>query len=292
MYIPDDAASVLAAEPSASPPRNRYRVEIASRSDTVERRRLEQDLRNALAHDQLTLHYQPRLVLADGRRSGAEALIRWPHRRRGLLSPAEFLPTAKRSSLISRIGGWVLRSACSEAAAWQENGVVSVNIAARQLSEGVLLDQVTEALDLSGLSPGRLELDLTEAMLLDVDVDVMLMLSAIRDLGVGLALDDFGTGHASLAVLRRAPLSVLKLDRSLVRDLPHFREEAEVARGLVGIGHALDLQVVAEGIETEAQCAFLAEIGCDQGQGFLFAKPMPAPEFRALQVGHALASAA
>ena len=291
MYIPDDAASLL-ADPVAPPPRNRYRVEVTSRSDTADRRRMEQDLRNALAHDQLALYYQPRHMLADGRRSGAEALIRWPHRRRGLLSPAEFLPSAKRSSLISRIGGWVLRTACTEAAAWQDNGVLSVNVATRQLAEGVLLNQVTEALDLSGLAPDRLELDLTEAMLLDIDVDAMLMLAALRDLGVGLALDDFGTGHASLAVLRRAPLSVLKLDRSLVRDLPHFREEAALARGLVDIGHALNLQIVAEGIETETQCAFLGEIGCDQGQGFLFGKPMPAADYRAVQLGASLASAA
>ena len=281
MFNPDDTASVPTEISFPPLARNRYRVAPVGRSEASERRRTEQDLRNALAHDQLALHYLPTVSLATGVTVGAEALIRWPHRKRGLLAPADFLPTAGRSSLITRIGGWVLRNACNEAAGWQDGGIVSVNIAARQLAEGVLFEQVSEALDLSGLSPERLELDLTEAMLVDIDVDAMLMLSAIRDLGVGIALDDFGTGHASLTVLRRVPLSVLKLDRALVRDLPHFREEADIVRGIVAIGHAMDLTVTAEGIETEQQLAFLTEIGCDLGQGFLFGQPMAAEQFRA-----------
>ena len=283
MYIPNDTTSAYVEEAHATapaPPRNRYRVEQPPRSETADRRKAEQELRNALAHDQLRLHYHPRYSLATGEAVGAEALIRWPHRKHGLLAPAAFLPTAERSTLINRIGGWVLRNACSEAAGWRDRGIVSVNIAARQLADGTLLDQVSEALDLSELEPERLELELTEAMLLNADVELMLMLSALRDLGVGLALDDFGTGHTSLSLLRRVPLSVVKLDRSLVRDLPHFREEAGLVSGIVEIAHAMDLTVVAEGIETDPQRDLLTEIGCDHGQGFLFCEPMPATALR------------
>jgi len=281
MYIPNDAASASPDLSLAPAPRNRYRVAPTSRLEAAERRRAEQELRNALAHDQLVMHFQPRVCLATGATIGAEALIRWPHRKRGMLGPAAFLPTARRSSLITRIGGWALRTACSEAAEWQDRGKVSVNIAARQMVEGVLLEQVAEALDLSGLAPERLELELTEPALIDIDVDIMLMLSAIRDLGVGLTLDEFGTHHASLNVLKRVPLTGLKRDRSIVRDLPHFREETDTVRGILDIGHAMNLSVAACGIETEAQREFLAGIGCDEGQGFLFDPALPADQFAA-----------
>jgi EAL domain-containing protein (putative c-di-GMP-specific phosphodiesterase class I) len=246
---------------------------------------LQRDLEQATRDESFVLYYQPRLSLATGLTVGAEALIRWPHRKRGLVSPAAFIPLAESTGQITAIGGWVLRNACASAQTWPLKWSVSVNVSARQLSEGALLQQVAVALDESGLSPDRLELELTESMLVDVTVDTLLTLSAIRDLGVGIALDDFGTGFASLAMLKRLPLTVMKLDRSLVRDLPGDREDAAIVRAVVQTGHALGLSVVAEGIETEQQRAYLSGIGCDEGQGYLFSHPLPLAQLQARQDG-------
>jgi EAL domain-containing protein (putative c-di-GMP-specific phosphodiesterase class I) len=245
------------------------------------RRRLERDLRAAVVEGGLLLYYQPRLSLASGTIVAAEALLRWPHPRHGLISPATFIPIAERTDLVTEIGGFVLGTACAEAAHWQtlSPGIVptvSVNVSARQLADGALLEQLSTALDASGLSPEQLELELTESMMVETGVETLLTLSAIRDLGVGLALDDFGTGYASLSMLKRLPLTVMKLDRSLVRGLPEDREDAAIVQAVVATGHALGLTVVAEGIETDVQRAFLSGIGCDEGQGFLFSHPQPA----------------
>lgn len=257
-----------------------------ARAEANMRRRLEHDLRQAVAQDAFTLHYQPRICCRNGRVVGAEALIRWTHRRRGLVSPAYFIPLAEQNGLIVPIGAFGLRTACVEAMAWGDPGtVVSVNVSARQLAEGALLRQVATALQESGLPTERLELELTESMLLHVDADALFSLSALRDRGVGLALDDFGTGYASLGMLRRLPLTAMKLDRSLVRDLPNDREDMAIARAAVQTGHAMGLRVVAEGVETEEQRDFLAAIGCDEVQGYLLARPMPAEQVRPRMAG-------
>ena len=278
------------AEPPTRPPRaGRARRSPEARAEAAEQRRMEHDLRHAVAQDALVLLYQPIRALRSETVTGAEALIRWPHRRRGLLSAAAFLPLAERSDLITEIGGWTLAHACREAANWPAPAdgfapVVSVNIAARQLHNGALLAQVATALDASALPPERLQLELSEAMLLDVDSDMLLSLSAIADLGVGLALDYFGAGYASLAMLKRLPLTALKLDRALIRDLPDQPEDAAIARAVIDTGHAIGLVVVAEGIETERQRDYLAAIGCDEGQGHLFAQPLtPAQLMRLLR---------
>jgi len=247
--------------------------------DAATRRRLERELRVAAATGAFVLHYQPRLSLATGTIEAIEALIRWPDRKRGLVPPNSFIPLAEQSYLINIIGAWVLLNACLEAARWGGHRV-SVNVSARQLQPGILPVQLAMALERSGLPPDRLELELTESMLVDGSTDTLLALSAIRDLGVGLALDDFGTGFASLSMLKRLPLTVMKLDRSLVRELPHNREDAAIVRAVIGTGHAMRLTVVAEGIETEAQRAFLSGIGCDEGQGYLFSHPLPAEQLR------------
>lgn len=252
----------------------RFRVTQGPRAQSIARRRLEADLRRALERDAVSLQYQRRVALGSGEARGAEALLRWSDRRRGLVSPAQFIPVAERSSLIVELGGWALRRACAEAAGWPDLQV-SVNVSARQLVGGALLDQVAAALDESGLPPERLEIELTESLLIEVGTETLLVLSAIRDLGIGLSLDDFGTGYASLAVLKRLPLTAMKLDRSLTRDLPGDREDAAIVRAVVETGHALGLLVVAEGIETEEQRAFLSGIGCDEGQGYLFGHPLP-----------------
>jgi len=247
------------------------------------RRRLEQDLRQAIAQETFTLFYQPRICGHGGGIVGAEALVRWSHRRRGLVSPAFFIPLAEQNGMIVPIGAFVLRAACQEAMQWSDQqAIISVNVSARQLTDRALLPQVATALEQSGLPPERLEIELTESMLLHVDSDTLFALSALRDLGVGLALDDFGTGFASLGMLRRLPLTAMKLDRSLIRELPTDREDVAIVRAAVQTGHAMGLRVVAEGVETEAQRDFLLNIGCDECQGYLFARPMLGEDFRAL----------
>ncbi len=275
---------MLAIEPPEPPvPSHRARnADPDRRAVAAERRRLLHDLKLAMAEDGLILHYQPRLALDSHTMVGAEALLRWPHRKRGLIAPAAFVPLAEETGLITEIGGWVLCAACWEAMAWPDVAVVSVNVSARQLHQGGLIRQVARALEESHLPPDRLGLELTESMLIDLDEDALLTLGAARDLGVGLALDDFGTGYASLGMLRRLPLTTLKLDRSLVRSVPHATEDSEIARAVVATGRALGLMVVAEGIETEPQRAFLTEIGAGEGQGYLFSRPVPAPDLRAL----------
>ncbi len=255
--------------------------DAAAAANAADVRSMARDLRLALAIEPgkpgaLQVHYQPRICLASGRTIGAEALLRWSHGRRGMVSPGVFIPVAERSSLISQIGGHVLEVACRAAAEWPGNAGVSVNISARQLQDGSLLNQIANALEVSGLAPDRLELELTESMVLDCDVDTLLILSALRDNGVELALDDFGTGYASLSMIRKLPLTVLKLDRSMIRELPHNGQDAAIVRASIQSAHALGLQVVAEGIETEAQRSFVAGLGCEQGQGFLFSPAIPA----------------
>lgn len=240
----------------------------------VQRRQLDRDLRRAVSQGDLVVHYQPRWSLATGAITGAEALVRWPDRRRGLVPPNEFIPAAERSGLIHALGRWVLREACTEALGWP-GLTVSVNVSARQLREGMLLDQLGVALAESGLAPERLELEFAEGVLLECDTDLLLTLCALRDLGVRIALDDFGSDCASLSMLKRLPLTTMKLDRFLVRELPRSREEASIVYAAIGAGHAMGLTIVAEGVEMEAQRALLSGLGCDEAQGYLFSRPVP-----------------
>jgi EAL domain-containing protein (putative c-di-GMP-specific phosphodiesterase class I) len=244
-------------------------------------RRLRRDLSTASEQEGFVLHYQPRVALRSGAVTGAEALIRWPHRKRGLMAPGSFIPIAEQAGLISDIGAWVLRAACLSAATWNRDLRVAVNVSARQLHDRELLRQIGESIEISGLPPERLEIELSEAILLDDDLDTLLALSAIRDLGVGITLDDFGSGVASLSMLKRLPLELIKLDRSLVRTLPDDGEDVAIVQAIIDTSHALGLAVVAEGVETEAQRSLLAALGCDEAQGYLFSQPLPEDQFRA-----------
>jgi EAL domain-containing protein (putative c-di-GMP-specific phosphodiesterase class I) len=250
------------------------------RAEAARRRRLRQELATTARRHGFVLHYQPRLALDSGERVGLEALLRWPRPRSGVMPAADFLPLAEESGLITEIGGWVLLAACREAMRWPAPWMVSVNVSPRQLTEGALLGQVAAALELSGLDPERLELEVAEPNLLGFDVEALLALSAIRDLGAGIGMDNFGTGLASLSMLKRLPLTTMKIDRSLVRDLPRAVEDAAIVRAIVATADALGLTVVAEGIETEAQRAFLADCGCRQGQGYLFGHLLAAEALR------------
>ena len=236
-------------------------------------RQLRAEMRRGIARGEFSVVYQPRIDLPTGAVLGCEALLRWPGRRRGALAPSAFIPAAEGSELISELGAWLLKHACTEAQLWAGRQV-SVNVWSRQLASGALPSQVAEALECSGLQPDRLELEFSESVLIECGTETLLTLSALRDLGLGLALADFGTGWASIGMLKRLPLTTLKLARSMVCELPGNHEDAAIVRAMIGAGRALGLTVVADGIETELQRAYLANIGCDGGQGCLFGRPL------------------
>ena len=253
-----------------------YRLfEPAMHADVLARLELRSDLERAIGAGELELHYQPVVRLGDASIAGFEALLRWRHPERGIVSPVEFIPIAEETGLIVPIGRWVLHEATRHArrleAASAEPLRINVNLSAKQLQYAGIVDDVRAALDASGLDPARLVLELTESVLLE-DGDVAVeRLNELKALGVGLALDDFGTGFSSLSYLSRLPVDILKLDRSFLRD-----GAPALTAGIVGLGAALQLAVVAEGIETEDQWYALQALGCDYGQGYYFARPLDA----------------
>ena len=243
----------------------------------TEGRRMEADLRTAMADGTLSLHWQPCFDAAEGSVRGYEALLRWTHPEWGPVSPAVFLPVAEASSLMSDLDGWVLRTACHTAAAWHDPVPVAVNLSAHWFSEGLVVDRVQESLSRSGLTPERLEIELTERTLVSSRQAARAQIESLRAMGVKIAMDDFGTGYSSLAYLRELPFDKLKLDRAFVAPLGQDSRADEVARAIIRFGHALQMQVCAEGIETPAQMAFLRREGCDLLQGFLLGRPAALP---------------
>jgi EAL domain-containing protein (putative c-di-GMP-specific phosphodiesterase class I) len=268
--------------PSAPSVATRFDITVDTRAEAAQRRRLRRDLGAAAAGDAFVLTYRPRLSLATGRHSAAEAEIAWPHRRRGVVSAKGLLRCAGEAGLLVEIGGWMLATACTEAANWPTIAV-SVAVSPRQLTEGALARQAAAALEASGLAPDRLDLLLPEGALEDGDGDTLLALAAIRDLGVGVTVDEFGNGAASLTLLKRMPLTGVKLARTLVRDLPRDGDDAAIVRAVIDAAHALGLAVIADGIESDAQRAFLARSGCDEGQGPFFGQRLPANAVGALR---------
>ena len=247
--------------------------------------RTEARLRDALERGEFKLYYQPQLSLQSGRVEGVEALVRWEHPERGLVSPDEFIPVAERTGLIVPLGTWVLREACRQAKAWEAAGFaplrVAVNVSALQFAQDDFVASVAGCLAESGLEARRLELEITESLLMQDVEGAVTALHRLRALGVHVAIDDFGTGYSSLAYLQKLPFQRLKIDRSFLfslDDAPHGPSEAAILTAITNLAHNLGKQVVAEGVETLAQKRFLEEIGCDTAQGFLFAKPLPAAE--------------
>lgn len=248
---------------------------------------LEHDLRAALDAGQFELYYQPQVHAASGRIRGVEALIRWRHPERGLVSPADFIPVAEETGLIEPIGAWVLDEACRQLAAWRADGIdgigMAINLSARQLRSPRLVDAVRAALARHALREGDLELEVTESVAMTHPERAIGQLHALRDLGVRLAIDDFGTGYSSLAYLKNLPIQGLKLDRSFVRDIETDANDTAICAATIALAHNLGLEVVAEGVETRAQQCFLTnKHRCDNLQGYLFGKPMPAAELAAL----------
>ncbi|SCB35278.1 PAS domain S-box-containing protein/diguanylate cyclase (GGDEF) domain-containing protein [Rhizobium miluonense] len=259
-----------------------------------------EELRRAVERDEFVLHYQPQKDIRSGNVISVEALVRWQHPVEGLLLPGAFIPLAEETGLIVPIGDIVLRKACRQARAWQDRGLpalrMAVNVSARQFTENSLTNQVASALQSAGLEPRWLELELTESLIMrDVEGAIERM-HELTQLGVSLAIDDFGTGYSSLSTLRRFPLSRLKIDRSFIADIPSKAGDMAITSAIVSLGRTLELEVVAEGVETEEQMHFLTGAGCEMFQGYLFARPLPPREVEDLivrtaeQAGNALQS--
>ncbi|OXS23537.1 GGDEF domain-containing response regulator [Pseudomonas fluorescens] len=253
---------------------------------------LESAIRHALERDEFVLHYQPKLDLRSGRIVGAEALIRWFQPRSGWVSPADFIPVAEDSGLIVPLTQWVLRQACEQAQAWRGMGLpplcMSVNVSPIDFRQRDFVDNLAAILKQSGLPPARLELEITESVLMQNVDETVDILQKIKAMGVRLALDDFGTGYSSLSYLRRFPIDVLKIDQSFVRGLNVNSQDAQLISAIIGMGKSLELNIIAEGVETVEQLNFLKTQQCEEGQGFLFSKAVPPKDFaHMLQVGSA-----
>ncbi|HEB77954.1 MAG TPA: bifunctional diguanylate cyclase/phosphodiesterase, partial [Methylothermaceae bacterium] len=247
---------------------------------------LEGYLRHAIEHNELALYYQPQVRLADGRLCGAEITLRWHHPEHRLIPPEDFIPLAEEAGLIGPITEWLLKKALMQLQHWQQQGRsqlrLAVNISAYQFHQQHLPQLLQQLLHDHPVDPGLLELELTEsAAMLDIDHTAQ-VLRELRTLGIKLALDDFGTGFSSLSYLRRFPLDTLKIDRSFVQPIPRDQGSNAIVRGIIQLGHSLHLSILAEGIETPQQLELLRRFGCDEGQGYLFGRPMPLPQFEAL----------
>jgi EAL domain-containing protein (putative c-di-GMP-specific phosphodiesterase class I) len=249
----------------------------------LERRSLESELRRATERGEFELYYQPKVNLRSGNITGVEALIRWRHPNRGLVLPSNFISTAEECGFITAIGRWVLRAACRQAMAWQRAGLppmqLAVNISAAELCAKDFVTGVRTILAETGLAPRYLELELTETYLLQNAASTATVLRALKQFGIRLALDDFGTGYSSLSHLRRFPIDILKIDRSFVGDLTAGAGDASIVSAVISMGKSLHMVVVAEGVETPEQLAFLQDNACPEGQGYYFSEAVPAPEF-------------
>ncbi|MBK5931318.1 EAL and GGDEF domain-containing protein [Halochromatium salexigens] len=267
--------------------RNTYRFfEAEMTARAMQRLHLETALRGALARNELELLYQPQFELKSGRIFGAEALLRWTHPELGKVSPADFIPIAEEIGLISEIGGWVLEQACLQLNAWERQGFsvkrMAVNVSVQQVERLDLVDEINAILQRTGVAPGRLELEVTESLLMRNVERVVANLNALRELGVTLAIDDFGSGFSSLGYLKRLPISRLKIDKTFIDGVTVDDNDDAIARAIIALGRALGLDVIAEGVETQAQADFLEHEGCHEVQGYLFGRPMPAHALRQL----------
>ncbi len=240
---------------------------------------IQQDLRSAIAQRQLTLHYQPKVRLSDHKLSGCEALLRWNHPQHGAIAPSVFIPAAENCDLIMAIGRLVLREVCAQIVAWQNEGFhpppIAINMSAAQFMREDVVALMRQALDETGISPHSLEVEVTESILMDNSESVLETLRTLRSMAIGITLDDFGTGYSSLNYLQRFPINKIKIDKSFVQPIVRAQDDLAIIRAIIAMAHSLDITVVAEGVETEAQCNMLAKLGCDEIQGFLIGRANP-----------------
>jgi diguanylate cyclase (GGDEF)-like protein/PAS domain S-box-containing protein len=251
--------------------------------------RLESSLRLALERREFVLHYQPKWNIQTGAITGVEALLRWQHPERGLIEPADFLDALEDCGLILQVGKWVLQAACDQAQVWRTEGMpaiqMSVNLSGQQITKGDLLKIITDTLAKSGLDARNLELEVTEGFIMQQPDEAIGLLDSLREKGVSIAIDDFGTGYSSLSYLKQLPIQKLKIDRSFVRDIPADPDDMAITSAIVALGHRLHMSIVAEGVETEEQLAFLISEGCEEAQGHLFSQPLSAQDIRPLLQG-------
>jgi diguanylate cyclase (GGDEF)-like protein len=254
----------------------------------IERRRLESDLRFGIKHGELRLHFQPRYRIADGQMVGAEALVRWQHPERGLIPPDTFIPIAEESGLIIALSNWVISTACRCAAQWPENLFVSINLSSTEFKRGNLVERIQKALHDTRIDPARVELEITESVMLEDAAGAMEVMRTLKRLGVRIAMDDFGTGYSSLSYLRTFPFDGLKIDRSFLNRLGESEDDNAIILAIVGLGRALSLTVTAEGIETAEHLQLLKAVSCDEGQGYFLSRPLEVEAFDALleRLGH------
>jgi len=282
-----DMAMYLAKEEG----KNNFQVFTSGmKPQSIERLSLETNLRRALELNELSLHYQAKLSFKSGEITGVEALLRWHNPELGSVSPVRFIPLAEETGLIVPIGTWVLRTACAQTVAWQKEGLppvcLSVNLSMRQLADEGLVSEIESVLAETGLAPELLELEVTESTIMHNAERAVRVLTAIKQLGVRLAIDDFGTGYSSLAHLKRFPIDTLKVDRSFIREVPNDAEDRAIAEAIIAMGKTLSLTVVAEGVETPEQQAFLSDRLCDEMQGYHFSTPVAAQDFAELLRSH------
>jgi len=254
-------------------------------ADLREQTLLVADLRQAIEQGQLELYFQPKVDARTLHITAAEALLRWHHPTRGHVSPAVFIPLAERNGLIGTIGNWVIEEACRVAGHWRELGLrmrVAVNISGYQMRQDDLVERIAEALRRHHLQPGRFTCEITESVAMEDTKGTQLTFEKMRAIGLHVSIDDFGTGYSSLATLRRLPASELKVDRAFVSDLAESEDARSIANSIIGLAKALNLKVVAEGVETQQQCDWLMKMGCDELQGYLFSRPIPAAEMERL----------
>jgi diguanylate cyclase (GGDEF)-like protein len=271
-----DTAMYLAKEDG----KNTFRLFTrGARMQSIERLTLENCLRHALARNEFSLHYQPKVDLASGQITGLEALLRWTHVDHGMLPPGQFIPLAEETGLIVPIGRWVLKQACAQNMSWQRRGLrpvsMAVNLSPRQFVDENLLNDIDEALAASGMSPVLLQIEVTESMMMRNVSRARKVLDAIQSRGIRIAIDDFGTGYSSMSLMKQFPIDTIKIDRSFVHDLPDDTEDRAIAQAIISMGRALGMTIVAEGVETVEQETFLRAHGCDEIQGFLFSRPLP-----------------
>jgi len=255
------------------------------------RRQLELDLRKAMTSREFEVHYQPLLDLSSNVVTGCEALLRWRHPDRGMISPAEFIPVAEETGLIEEIGEWVVKQACAEAASWPGHLRIAVNVSPVQFRSKTLALKVAAALAESGLTPERLELEITETVLIRDDEEALTILQQLRELGVRIALDDFGTGYSSLSYLHRFPFDKIKIDRSFIKDIGERDDSSAIVQAVVTMAAARYMVTTAEGVETENQREILRRLGCTQMQGYLFSPAIPSPKLNQLLSTHQVAAA-